>query len=65
MNDENEELPLELPFEQDEKPPPSGYDQFFKQRLKRKQAARQAETEFAVESYEHPVYGRGLRPCWK
>lgn len=65
MNDEDEELSTELPFEQDEKPPPNSYDRFFEQQLKRKKAARQAEIEFAVESYEHPVYGIGVRPCWK
>jgi hypothetical protein len=61
-DNENEE---ELPFEPTEKPPQSECEHLLKEQLKRKKAARQQQTEFAVESYEHPVYGRSLRPCLK
>jgi hypothetical protein len=47
------------------KPPQSDWARFSKEQLKRKRAARQQSVEFAVESYEHPVYGYGVRPCWK
>lgn len=62
MKNENED---ELQLEPTEKPPQSDCERLLKEQLKRKRAARQRQTEFAVESYEHPVYGYGVRPCWK
>jgi hypothetical protein len=44
-----------------DKPLPAGsYDQDFKRRKRLKPQP----VEFAVESYEHPTYGRGNRPYW-